>query len=165
MTTLKEFRATGSDCDDLGAHFGYVSDETEAGRVYAGDCYIHACDAGQWVLVWDRQGWLFNTLAEAEAALYIYACCSEVAKDMGISSDMSTAIGAILDVVGMESLAAHIDAHEQGESLDDLCDTAPIIGNACPELDADAIDSLIGDVHEWANQNEFATDGTRSNGR
>lgn len=73
VTTLDQFRATGRDCDDLGAA-GIDDMEGRPGRLYGDeDSGLHIeRDGGEWLLTIANCSWS-GALADMEAELYAWA--------------------------------------------------------------------------------------------
>ena len=83
--TLDEFRATGRDCDDLGAALsdGYWEEYSKParGRLYLGHLWIERKPAAgwpngrpeSWFLLLRREHWLSNDLPRLEALPYEFA--------------------------------------------------------------------------------------------
>lgn len=167
MMTLTQFRATGRDDADLSKTFEYVTDDNgpQPGRVYAGDTSLIHVDGNSWLMVWGNLQWM-DTREVCEAILYIYACC-ERAEDIGLTADMAQLIGRFTDECDVEQVAHWVDAHPDSSCADDFMDVAPVAAEVYGdnhELDEDAIDGLIADFYEWAEQGAYATDETRNNG-
>jgi hypothetical protein len=84
MMTFDEFRATGVDCDDLGAALNdgmWDGIEPGRGRLYLGQLYIERKPVAgwpnmvgqEWMLVLGRDDWLSDDLVELEQLLYQFA--------------------------------------------------------------------------------------------
>lgn len=86
MMTLEQFRATRTECADLGERFGaeYFDKAPRAGFVYAGEAYIEREPDGSFYVRLYRDDYASNNLAELEARLYAWAL-TERAEDMGVN--------------------------------------------------------------------------------
>lgn len=97
MLTIDQFRATRTECADLGAHIRDFGLGGIRGYVYTDDVYIAICDDGEFCLTIWNDSVKSADLADLERMLYTW-CLMECPEDMGITrADVVELIDALCE--------------------------------------------------------------------
>jgi len=97
MMTLNQFRATRTECADLGEAMraDYFELSPRAGFMYAGDAYIEKESDGSFLLTLHNEQYADTDIAPLEARLYAWAL-TECPDDMGVTTKDENALIAAL---------------------------------------------------------------------